>query len=71
MPPQSGILRMHKIDRRPVVIAGKIEVRPIMYLALSAPLHASLEAKRIRLGCAFPRVLQLSGLTADVSSNHT
>ncbi|BBU61582.1 dihydrolipoyllysine-residue succinyltransferase component of 2-oxoglutarate dehydrogenase complex [Methylosinus sp. C49] len=33
--PQSGILGMHKIEERPVVIAGKIEIRPMMYLALS------------------------------------
>jgi 2-oxoglutarate dehydrogenase E2 component (dihydrolipoamide succinyltransferase) len=33
--PQSGILGMHKIQERPVVIAGKVEVRPMMYLALS------------------------------------
>jgi 2-oxoglutarate dehydrogenase E2 component (dihydrolipoamide succinyltransferase) len=33
--PQSGILGMHKIQERPVVIAGKIEMRPMMYLALS------------------------------------
>ncbi|BAM86431.1 dihydrolipoamide succinyltransferase [Bradyrhizobium oligotrophicum S58] len=33
--PQSGILGMHKIQERPVVIGGKIEVRPMMYLALS------------------------------------
>jgi 2-oxoglutarate dehydrogenase E2 component (dihydrolipoamide succinyltransferase) len=33
--PQSGILGMHKIQDRPVVVAGKIEVRPMMYLALS------------------------------------
>jgi 2-oxoglutarate dehydrogenase E2 component (dihydrolipoamide succinyltransferase) len=33
--PQSGILGMHKIQERPVVAAGKIEARPIMYLALS------------------------------------
>ena len=33
--PQSGILGMHKIQDRPVVIGGKIEVRPMMYLALS------------------------------------
>src|SRR6187402_404233 len=33
--PQSGILGMHKIQERPVVIAGKIEPRPMMYLALS------------------------------------
>jgi 2-oxoglutarate dehydrogenase E2 component (dihydrolipoamide succinyltransferase) len=33
--PQSGILGMHKIQERPVVLAGKVEVRPMMYLALS------------------------------------
>ena len=33
--PQSGILGMHKIQDRPVVHAGKIEIRPMMYLALS------------------------------------
>jgi 2-oxoglutarate dehydrogenase E2 component (dihydrolipoamide succinyltransferase) len=33
--PQSGILGMHKIEERPMVVAGKIEVRPMMYLALS------------------------------------
>ncbi len=33
--PQSGILGMHKIQERPMVIAGKIEPRPMMYLALS------------------------------------
>jgi 2-oxoglutarate dehydrogenase E2 component (dihydrolipoamide succinyltransferase) len=33
--PQSGILGMHKIQERPVVAAGKIEARPMMYLALS------------------------------------
>ena len=33
--PQSAILGMHKIQERPVVVAGKIEIRPMMYLALS------------------------------------
>lgn len=33
--PQSGILGMHKIQERPVVADGKIEIRPMMYLALS------------------------------------
>ena len=33
--PQSGILGMHRIEERPVVRAGKIEARPMMYLALS------------------------------------
>jgi 2-oxoglutarate dehydrogenase E2 component (dihydrolipoamide succinyltransferase) len=34
-PPQSAILGMHKIQERPVAIAGKIEIRPMMYLAVS------------------------------------
>src|ERR1700722_2740255 len=34
-PPQSGILGMHKIQNRPMVIGDKIEVRPMMYLAVS------------------------------------
>jgi 2-oxoglutarate dehydrogenase E2 component (dihydrolipoamide succinyltransferase) len=33
--PQSGILGMHKIEERPIAIAGKVEIRPMMYLALS------------------------------------
>ena len=33
--PQSGILGMHKIDQRPVVVGGEIVIRPMMYLALS------------------------------------
>ncbi len=34
-PPQSGILGMHKIQDRPVVVGGQIVIRPMMYLALS------------------------------------
>ena len=33
--PQSGILGMHKIQKRPIAIGDKIEIRPMMYLALS------------------------------------
>ncbi len=33
--PQSGILGMHKIQERPVAIGGKVEIRPMMYLAVS------------------------------------
>jgi 2-oxoglutarate dehydrogenase E2 component (dihydrolipoamide succinyltransferase) len=33
--PQSGILGMHKIEERPVAVVGKVEIRPMMYLALS------------------------------------
>jgi 2-oxoglutarate dehydrogenase E2 component (dihydrolipoamide succinyltransferase) len=34
-PPQSAILGMHKIEERPVAIGGKVEIRPMMYVALS------------------------------------
>jgi 2-oxoglutarate dehydrogenase E2 component (dihydrolipoamide succinyltransferase) len=34
-PPQSAILGMHKIQERPIAIAGKVEIRPIMYVALT------------------------------------
>lgn len=34
-PPQTAILGMHKIQERPVVVDGKVEIRPMMYLALS------------------------------------
>jgi 2-oxoglutarate dehydrogenase E2 component (dihydrolipoamide succinyltransferase) len=34
-PPQSAILGMHKIQERPIAIAGKVEIRPMMYLALT------------------------------------
>lgn len=34
-PPQSGILGLHAIQERPVAVAGKVEIRPMMYLALT------------------------------------
>ncbi|MEM8915501.1 MAG: 2-oxoglutarate dehydrogenase complex dihydrolipoyllysine-residue succinyltransferase [Pseudomonadota bacterium] len=34
-PPQSAILGMHKIQQRPMAVGGKVEIRPMMYLALS------------------------------------
>ena len=34
-PPQSGILGMHNIIERPVAVDGKVEIRPMMYVALS------------------------------------
>jgi 2-oxoglutarate dehydrogenase E2 component (dihydrolipoamide succinyltransferase) len=34
-PPQSAILGMHKIQDRPIAVAGKVEIRPMMYLAVS------------------------------------
>lgn len=44
-PPQSGILGMHKIEDRPIVIDGKIEIRPMMYLALSYD-HRVIDGKQ-------------------------
>ena len=43
-PPQSGILGMHKIMPRPVGVDGKVEVRPMMYLALSYD-HRAIDGK--------------------------
>ena len=43
-PPQSGILGMHKIMPRPVAIDGKVEIRPMMYLALSYD-HRAIDGK--------------------------
>jgi 2-oxoglutarate dehydrogenase E2 component (dihydrolipoamide succinyltransferase) len=42
--PQSGILGMHKIMPRPIAIDGKMEVRPMMYLALSYD-HRAIDGK--------------------------
>jgi 2-oxoglutarate dehydrogenase E2 component (dihydrolipoamide succinyltransferase) len=43
-PPQSGILGMHKIMPRPVAVDGKVEIRPMMYLALSYD-HRAVDGK--------------------------
>jgi 2-oxoglutarate dehydrogenase E2 component (dihydrolipoamide succinyltransferase) len=43
-PPQSGILGIHKIMPRPVAVDGKVEVRPMMYLALSYD-HRAIDGK--------------------------
>src|SRR5581483_2602185 len=43
-PPQSGILGMHKIQPRPMVVEGKIDIRPMMYLALSYD-HRAVDGK--------------------------
>ena len=48
--PQSGILGMHKIQERPVAIGGKIEIRPMMYLALLRPPHRRRPRRRYVLG---------------------
>ncbi len=64
-PPQSGILGMHKIQERPMVVAGKIEVRPMMYLALSYD-HRIVDGReavsflvRVKEGVEDPRRLLL------------
>ena len=43
-PPQSGILGMHKIEKRPVVIGDEIKIRPMMYLAFSYD-HRMIDGK--------------------------
>ncbi len=43
-PPQSGILGMHKIQPRPMAVEGKIDIRPMMYLALSYD-HRAVDGK--------------------------
>lgn len=43
-PPQSGILGMHKIMPRPIAVDGKMEIRPMMYLALSYD-HRAVDGK--------------------------
>jgi 2-oxoglutarate dehydrogenase E2 component (dihydrolipoamide succinyltransferase) len=43
-PPQSGILGLHKIMPRPIALDGKVEVRPMMYLALSYD-HRAIDGK--------------------------
>jgi 2-oxoglutarate dehydrogenase E2 component (dihydrolipoamide succinyltransferase) len=64
-PPQSAILGMHKIQDRPMVIGGKIEIRPMMYLALSYD-HRIVDGKeavsflvRVKEGVEDPRRLLL------------
>jgi 2-oxoglutarate dehydrogenase E2 component (dihydrolipoamide succinyltransferase) len=64
-PPQSAILGMHKIQERPMVVGGKIEIRPMMYLALSYD-HRIVDGKeavsflvRVKEGVEDPRRLLL------------
>ena len=63
--PQSGILGMHKIQDRPVAVGGKVEIRPMMYLALSYD-HRIVDGKeavsflvRVKEGVEDPRRLLL------------
>jgi 2-oxoglutarate dehydrogenase E2 component (dihydrolipoamide succinyltransferase) len=64
-PPQSGILGMHKIQERPMVVGGKIEARPMMYLAVSYD-HRIVDGReavsflvRVKEGVEDPRRLLL------------
>ena len=64
-PPQSAILGMHKIQDRPIAVAGKVEIRPMMYLALSYD-HRIVDGKeavsflvRVKDGVEDPRRLLL------------
>jgi 2-oxoglutarate dehydrogenase E2 component (dihydrolipoamide succinyltransferase) len=64
-PPQSAILGMHKIQDRPIAVGGKIEIRPMMYLALSYD-HRIVDGKeavsflvRVKEGVEDPRRLLL------------
>ena len=64
-PPQSAILGMHKIQERPMVVGGKIEARPMMYLAVSYD-HRIVDGKeavsflvRVKEGVEDPRRLLL------------
>ena len=64
-PPQSAILGMHKIQDRPMVVGGKIEVRPMMYLAVSYD-HRIIDGReavsflvRVKEGIEDPRRLLL------------
>ncbi|MBI9053600.1 MAG: 2-oxoglutarate dehydrogenase complex dihydrolipoyllysine-residue succinyltransferase [Bacteroidales bacterium] len=43
-PPQSGILGMHNIQERPIAVKGKVEIRPMMYIALSYD-HRTIDGK--------------------------
>jgi len=64
-PPQSAILGMHKIQERPMAVAGKVEIRPMMYLAVSYD-HRIVDGKeavsflvRVKEGIEDPRRLLL------------
>ena len=45
-PPQSAVLGMHNIINRPIAIDGNIEIRPVMYLALSYD-HRIIDGKKL------------------------
>ena len=60
-PPQSAVLGMHKIEKRPIVVNDEIKIRPMMYLALSYD-HRIIDGKtavtflvRVKEGLEDPR----------------
>ncbi len=75
-PPQSAILGMHKIQDRPMAIGGKVEIRPMMYLALSYD-HRIVDGReavsflvRVKEGVEDPRRLLLDLLGARSVHGH-
>lgn len=48
-PPQSAILGMHAINPRPVAVDGKVEIRPMMYIALTYD-HRLIDGREVRMG---------------------
>ncbi|MGO3207460.1 MAG: 2-oxo acid dehydrogenase subunit E2, partial [Halomonadaceae bacterium] len=58
-PPQTAILGMHKIQDRPMAVNGKVEIRPMMYLALSYD-HRMIDGKD-----AVQFLVTLKGLLED------
>ena len=70
-PPQSGILGMHNIVERPMAINGKVEIRPMMYIALSYD-HRIIDGKdsvgflvKVKQMLENPETLLLGGGNAD------
>lgn len=70
-PPQSGILGMHNIIERPVAINGKVEIRPMMYIALSYD-HRIIDGKdsvgflvKVKQMIENPMLLLFSGTSPD------
>ena len=70
-PPQSGILGMHNIIERPIAVNGKVEIRPMMYVALSYD-HRVIDGKdsvgflvKVKQMLERPELLVTSGVSID------
>jgi 2-oxoglutarate dehydrogenase E2 component (dihydrolipoamide succinyltransferase) len=70
-PPQSGILGMHNIIERPIAVNGKVEIRPMMYIALSYD-HRVIDGKdsvgflvKVKQMLERPELLITSGVSID------